>query len=328
MSNHNAFVVPVTLEKHPNADALSLVKVGGFNVVVRTEEWKDKTKGIYIEPDTLVNTKIPEFLFLDGHERIRVRKFRGVISQGLLIHAPDEANIGDDFWERLDLKHYEPQIDLNMEGSMASPPAGIHIPVYDVENLKKYPDGFIPGETVWVTAKIHGTSCRAVYWNDQFHVGSRSTWKKEDEKNLYWKAIKQHPGIEAFCRKYPGLVVYGEVYGHRVHNLDYGYTNGMVAFAMFDLYSVFDGRYFPLDVAHEMVYDYDVPWVYSFGKKSFNLEYLKEFVEQDDPIAMEMNHTKQVMEGLVIRPVEERFNPEFGRVILKLISNGYYLEED
>ena len=33
---------------------------------------------------------------------------------------------------------------------------------------------------------------------------------------------------------------------------------------------------------------------------------------------------KQIMEGIVIKPIIERTDPKIGRVLLKLVSNRYY----
>ena len=65
-STHKAFVKAIKLEKHPDPEttALSLVKIGGWEVVVRTEDWIGVDKGVYIQPDTLVPDSGPfEFLF-------------------------------------------------------------------------------------------------------------------------------------------------------------------------------------------------------------------------------------------------------------------------
>jgi len=323
MSNHQALVVPVNLEPHPNADSLSIVKVGGFTVVVRTDEWYGTDRGVYIEPDTLVDTKIPEFIFLNGHECIKVRKFRGIISQGLLIHAPDGSVIGEDMWERYGLSHYEPETAMSMSGDQAPAPENIHVPVYDVENLLKYNHLIFEGEPVYVTSKIHGSSWRAVYWRDELHVGSRNTWKKYDPNNMYWRVIEKYPSIREFLTLHKSKVLYGEVYGPKVQSLNYNIPSGNIEFAAFDLYSIEYNSYFLRSIAVALTAEYKIPWVYSYGDMTFNMEKLKEIAEQDDPIAG-MNGVKQIQEGVVISPIIERFSPEIGRVKLKLISNRYY----
>ena len=45
---------------HPNADILSIVKVFGYTCVVRTQDWKDRSVGAYIPPDSAVpDTGLP-----------------------------------------------------------------------------------------------------------------------------------------------------------------------------------------------------------------------------------------------------------------------------
>lgn len=51
MSEHKVDVVTVKLEKHPNADSLSIVKVLGYTVCTRTAGWTDGQLAAYIEPD-------------------------------------------------------------------------------------------------------------------------------------------------------------------------------------------------------------------------------------------------------------------------------------
>lgn len=54
MSIFKVEVVPITLEPHPNAETLSVVKVFDYAVCVRTADWKDKLLGAYIPPDSVV----------------------------------------------------------------------------------------------------------------------------------------------------------------------------------------------------------------------------------------------------------------------------------
>ena len=86
-STHRVEVVPITLEPHPNADTLSIVRVfAGYTVCVRTTDWQGRALGAYVPPDSLVDTTRPEFAFLaDGkraRQRIKVKKLRGVAAWG------------------------------------------------------------------------------------------------------------------------------------------------------------------------------------------------------------------------------------------------------
>jgi tRNA-binding EMAP/Myf-like protein len=130
IENHKVNVIRIAkLEKHPNADSLSIVRIGGYQVVVRTEEWKAGDLAIYIQPDSVV-PQIPAFAFLwEGNEfpngivpekkrRITVRRFRKEYSEGLLMHvadlfSPEDSFLteGDDVAGVLGIMHYEPPED-------------------------------------------------------------------------------------------------------------------------------------------------------------------------------------------------------------------------
>ncbi|MBA2655546.1 MAG: hypothetical protein H0U70_01000 [Tatlockia sp.] len=53
MSIFKVEVVPINLEPHPHADTLSILKVYGYTVCVRTADWKDKKIGAYIPPESI-----------------------------------------------------------------------------------------------------------------------------------------------------------------------------------------------------------------------------------------------------------------------------------
>lgn len=159
MSDLNkVFVVPIKLEKHPDADSLSLVEIDGYVVVVRTEDWINEDRGAYIPPDNVVDVTRPEFKWLDSgivgrtQERIKARRFRGIMSQGLLVPIPVEDpdimfhiqpikykfNVGDDVTEYFGVTRYQSPEDLKLEGGdQASGPAHPGIK-YDVESWFKY----------------------------------------------------------------------------------------------------------------------------------------------------------------------------------------------
>jgi len=84
-STHRVEIVPVVLEKHPNADTLSIVHIDGYQVIVKTADWPvigaggpsctdsshgggtpSSQLGAYIPPDSLVLVDRPEFSFLAG----------------------------------------------------------------------------------------------------------------------------------------------------------------------------------------------------------------------------------------------------------------------
>ncbi len=132
IANHRVNIVSINeLEKHPNADSLSLVHIDGYQVVVKTENWKAGDLAIYIQPDSVVPVA-PQFEFLwegmtfpDGivpvkRRRVTVRRFRGEYSEGMLLPLNDFLDVlpegvaylpGTDVAELLSITHYEPPED-------------------------------------------------------------------------------------------------------------------------------------------------------------------------------------------------------------------------
>lgn len=96
-STHRVNVVRIEeILPHTNADTLGIVQIGGYQCVVKKDQYKVGDLAIYIQPDTLVPV-IPQFAFLwadrefaDGTvperlRRVTVRRFRKEWSEGLLM---------------------------------------------------------------------------------------------------------------------------------------------------------------------------------------------------------------------------------------------------
>lgn len=323
-STHRVEVVPVSLEPHPNADSLSVVRVfSGYTVCARTEDWQGRLTGAYVPPDSMVDTARPEFGFLaDGKrpvQRIKVKRLRGVYSMGLLVPTPDGAQIGDDVADILGVTHYEPPAP-GQPGTPRGPsleaapaPEGVRF-AYDVESLRRYGGLLTEGEEVVITEKIHGANGRWTFDGEVMHVGSRNEWKRRDESILWWKMLVAHPEIEAWCRAHPGFTLYGEVYG-QVQDLKYGVTSG----ARVAIFDVLDdaARWLSHDEALALTTGLPmVPIVYRGG---FSLDAALALAEGPSL----MPGADHVREGVVVRPALERSDPRYGRTVLKVVGNGY-----
>lgn len=312
-STHKVEVVPVTLKPHPNADKLAIVEVYGYTVCVDKSQWSDGQLGAYIPPDSIVDSTRPEFAWLAGHERIRVKKLRGIVSMGLLVQAPSGASVGDDVAEALGVTHYNPPESAHTGGEAGRAPS-VYAPSYDVESARRYAHLFEPGEPVWVTEKIHGASARYVCRDGEMFCGSRTEWKREDERIVWWKVLRNTPELEAFCREHPGLVVYGEVYG-QVQDLKYGITSG-ARFACFDM---LDGTRW-LDPEEARDVGPSLPFV-PVIQRAIGWDYAQIAALAEGPSLV--SGADHIREGCVVKPMAERTHPEIGRVNLKIVGNGY-----
>lgn len=324
-STHRVEVVPVVLEKHHNADALSIVKIGGYQVVVKTEDWQGKQIGAYIPPDSLVPTCNPLFAWLlpEGksaeHVRVKAKKLRGEWSMGLLVPAPEGLLVGDDAAEILGVVHYEPPEfggKVATGGSAQPPPGPYNYPICDVEAFRKYGESFMPGESVMVTEKIHGASGRWVFDGERFHCGSHRQWKREEEANAWWRILRQYPALQSFLQARPNVAVYGEVYGW-VQDLKYGHKPGQISLAIFDIMR--EGRWIDAEETRALCEEHNLPAVPLIGIFPFNFDEFLQLAEGQTQIA----GADHYREGVVVKPLTERWDSECGRVCLKIISNQY-----
>lgn len=318
VDTHKVEVVKVQIEPHPNADRLDVARIFGFTCCVAKGSFEDGQLAAYVQPDSVVDSTRPEFEFLAGHERIRVKRLRGVVSMGLLLPAPDGVQEGDDLAEYFGVTHYEPPLPGNSCGETEGGPVGIYAPKYDVESMYRYKRLFVPGELVVATEKIHGANSRFVFSpaEDRMYCGSRGEWKTPNAANLWWKALSRYPWIEEFCRQFPGDVLYGEVFGN-VQSLKYGAGPDDVFFRAFDVLRNGEWREYDDWTAH-VAPENRVPELY---RGPFEFEALVALSDGKSTLA------DHIREGIVVRPVPERRDDHLGRVHLKLVSNQYLEKE-
>jgi RNA ligase (TIGR02306 family) len=322
MSTREALVVEVKMEKHPNADSLSIVPVGGYTCVVNTEMWKDTPLGVYIQPDEIVDVSRPEFSFLSQgrtHERVKAKKLRGIYSVGLLIPAPEGAVIGQNLYEELGLQHYEPELEIVASGGLCvkGPTNWSNISKYDIENGRnsKYHRMFVDGEPCYISEKIHGCNNSYTFDGEKMHVRSRGEWKAEGE-NVFWRAFKSDPHIEEFCRANPNYLVCGEAYGQVQKGFNYGCKPGEVKFACFDIQRP-DRTYLGYDEFKETVKTFKIPSVPVVAEMNYDYDAILQLAEGQSLIG------SHIREGVVVKPVVERNDYHHGRVFMKIVSNKY-----
>lgn len=329
MSEHRVEVISIQeVLPHPNADKLEIIPIGRYQCLSQKGLWKAGDLAVYIEPDYVVpNTE--EYSFLKGHLRIKAKKLRGTWSQGLLMPAPAGAKEGDNVMEQLAIQRYEPNVGMTIRGDAEPGPEGLIVPKYDVENWYRYGDLFVPGEDVIATEKLHGANARYVFSGDRMYAGSRNFFIKYEESNLYWSALRQNPWIEEWCRNNHDLVLYGEAFGW-VQKLRYGASPGQHFFRAFDILK--QGNWLSLDELTYLVNDpledrELVRWAPVIYRGPYDAEKLKALAEGPSMIYTDKG-SPHLREGIVVRPVKERWSPELmGRVQLKIVSNAY-LEGD
>jgi RNA ligase (TIGR02306 family) len=322
--------------KHPNADSLSITTVEGCPVIFKTGDFLEGDYAVYVPVDAVVPETVPGTEFLGTKRRIKAMRLRGIFSMGLLLPAsgPDfdyDFAVGTDLAGELGITKYEePEPTFMQTDAAAPPPTKTQPPVYDMESYRKYKHLLIPGEDVVVTEKIHGTNSRFVYIENDLnsvdgkgygdlHVGSHRGWKKCDERNLWWKIAEKYD-LENKLSQYPGLVFYGETYG-TVQDLKYGLKTN--EFAVFDVYDSVQGKYLSWTTVMGLCTFLHLPMVPVVYVGPYTPEAVEPLCNGKTVIA----DINQIREGVVIKPVQERWNNETGRTIFKLISEDYLLRK-
>lgn len=335
MSTHAIEIVEIgDIFPHPNPEVerLSITKIWGWQCCIGKNDFKSGDKAVYIPPDYTCPLNRPEFAFLRNKnnegktvERIKVRKFKGALSQGLIIPVPEQLKhlpIGTNVINELEIERYEPPIPKSTYGMFVSGPSDLYIPKFDVENYQRYRELFVEGEEVIATEKTHGCNSRFVFAKDkdgnwkQF-VGSRTNWMAEDEKNIWWMAFRQCSAIGEWCKANPEKIIYGECYG-QVQSLKYGAGNNDIFFAAFGILD--KQTWLDYGECQELVKPFpNLKWVPLVYRGPFNEKLLLEEAEKDSlyPNACHMR------EGICVIPTKERVSEEIGRVILKMVSNRY-----
>ena len=310
-----------SVQKHPNADTLSIGKVHDYPVIFRSGEFSEGDRVVYIPVDSLVPTERPEFSFLGEHKRIRAKKLRGIYSQGLIIRPANGEPEGADLAAALGITKYEPPEPqgIGTGGEDERDPG--FMPVYtDIEGLRRWPDILREGESVILTEKIHGANARFCFRDGRLWVGSHKRIKREDAGTLWWKVAAKYE-LAARLAQCDGLVLYGEIYG-QVQDLRYGSKPGEVFLRVFDAFDRGLGRYIDHGefVAVSGHLGLDTPPILYAGPWS---DGLRSVAEGQTAIG----GAAHVREGFVVRPVHERYDDRIGRVILKMVGEGYLLRK-
>ena len=352
MSTFSCPLVEFTLEKHPNADLLSVAHIKGWQAVVKTEDFINETLGVYVPIDAVADEGHPLLGFLKG-KRVKTCKLRQVISQGVLLpwtqvqiylqienYSLCEFNLGDDLAPALKISKYIPKESLHrlFGGQICSlkredwPEE--FVKYTDIENINNWPDIIQEGEPVYISEKLHGTSVRLGLIDNQLYLGTRNTVLKldvdEKQYSIWHKvfyrekldevlrnASKKTPHINGFSTD--EIILFGEIVGLGIQDLSYGITEP--TFVLYDVKLKKDGYFQYLDYSEFVFFAIcneikRVPWLYSgpYNKDLLQLRHGKDTFSDS-----------HVREGIVIKPVLERQHQSLGRVALKLHSEEYLL---
>jgi RNA ligase (TIGR02306 family) len=229
----------------------------------------------------------------------------------------------------------------------------------DIENYKYYEHVIEDGELINITLKMHGTSARfanllptkMTLWkklkqflglmdthefcygsrNVQLSDGGKFEYKNEkqgvDIPNVYKFVAKKYMLDKVIPKDYG---FFGEIVGKHVQK-DYHYNvpEGDYKFYLYDIYNFKEKRWLNHDefmvMSDEANFNlppdkrliHRVPLLYA---GPYSPEVIEAFRNGADPIQGDIER-----EGIVVKPMVERSSYHLGRVILKCISDEYWL---
>jgi RNA ligase (TIGR02306 family) len=321
-----------------NADRIEVAKVLGWNLIVKKDSFSIGDFCVYFEVDSLIPEEILKKANLwdeetdkgrlDGKEgnRLKTRRLRGVVSQGLALPLSDfsfstECVEGNDVTELLGVEKYEPPISVQLAGKVK----GIFpsfLKKTDSTRLQGYPkllDEF-KGLDCYVTIKIDGTSSTYYNFDNEFGVCSRNMNLLETEGNTYWEMARKY-NLEELTRG-RDICIQGETYGEGIQANRLGVSGHNLA--IFDIYDIKSGNYFNYEDFKEFCIGNGLPMVDVIYEGEFKWGSIDELIEYSS--AQNYGNGKPA-EGIVIRPMVERYSNVLGeRLACKVISPRFLVK--
>lgn len=315
------------VRKHPNADSLDIVKVLGWEVVTKRDEFKIGDLCVYICIDTIV-PEIPEFEFLRNKNfRIKPIRLRKEYSNGIcfpLNILPSDLQVGEglDVTNILNIRKYEKPVPAELAGIAVGHIPGFLI-ITDEDNLRSNPEA-VPemyGRPYYITRKEDGSSGTYFVRNGTFGVCSRRIHLKESETNGFWRMARKYDIENVLKTAFPDkdIAIQGEVVGPGIQNNKLGLKE--LEFRLFNLFDINTRSYIDYTTIIEFTNKYNIPMVPLVNEGSTFGYSLEELVE----LAKAQNYpTGGPAEGIVIRPKD----PFYSNVLKKswsgkVISDRY-----
>jgi RNA ligase (TIGR02306 family) len=336
-------ILPITeLRQHsnPEVERLEIATVAGWQLCVPKGRYTQGNRVVYFERGTALPRELADALGvtnylsektdMHGEKRLVVSQIRlkGEPSFGLAIEvpdafssAPDETDLADYFGA----VKYEPPIKVSVGDALPEHPL---FPKYtDIENMRSYPHVFHEGEQVVATEKIHGTNVRVGAVVEDGKVltmaGSRQLRRAEPGgmdylRNPYWFPLSikgvQELLSTALAHGAKQVIVFGETFGSRIQSYDYGMN--ALGFRAFDI--MIDGEWLNPDVFATLCETNGVATVPVIYRGPFSIDAIRDVSNGKSLVGG--THGR---EGVVVRPIMERFNPTIGRTILKYVGDDY-----
>lgn len=205
----------------PDADRLELARVMGWQCVVNKSQFQKGDLGVYFEIDSFLPVR-PEFEFLRNSSykktdimgegfKLRSMKFRGQISQGLILpldtfpELSDKTDIevGQDVSDLLGVKKWEIEERATTGGNVIGT-LPYDVPHTDEIRVQSEPDLIqaFAGLEYYISTKMDGSSHSLSIDKNGFHVTGHNYEYKDDDSSSFYTFIKERGYREMMERFY------------------------------------------------------------------------------------------------------------------------------
>ena len=324
----------------PNADAIEVVGVLGWECVSKKNEFDVGDKCVYIEIDSLLPT-IPEFEFLRkscynstfDKFRIKTVKLRKTLSQGLALPLsifPNLNNfeIGQDVTDVLGVVKYEPPIPAQIAGDVRS----FSWPIEKTDEIRvqqndeyKFIEN-LTGKPYYISLKLDGTSNTFIIdpRDNEYHVCGRNYSYTRSESHSFWKINERYEienKLRSFAKDGRYLAFQGECVGPGIQKNPLGLKQ--VDFYVFNVVDVSANKKLCFEEAEKIVAGCGMNFVpvLEIGEDfKYSQEQLLEKARGKYKENFDSANEAQEREGIVIRSL-------CGEISFKAINNDFLLKE-
>ena len=334
------------IEPIEGADRIELAHVLGWQCVVNKGQFQPMDIGVYFEIDSFLPIR-PEFEFMRTSSykktdimgegfRLRTMRFRGQISQGLLLplsqvpEIPADAEIGTDVTDLLGVRKWEIEERATTGGTVIGT-LPYDIPHTDETRVQEEPELIqaFAGLEYYISTKMDGSSHSIGIDENGFHVTGHNYEYKDDGNSSFYELVKARgyrEKMEAFAKEngLTALTIQGELCAPGIQRNRlrlskpewYVFTvreNGkrVGLNRMLEVCAALGMEHVPIEEV-----GVDLPSKYP------TVEALLERADGDYP-----NGGKK--EGIVVRPTEPVFCPLISASLsMKIVSNKYLLKNE
>lgn len=347
MANHERKLATIqtikSIDSIEGADRIDRARVMGWGVVVQKGKHEVGEKVVYFEIDSYLPIESKyEFLkdsyrnnvFMGEGYRLRTKKLRGVVSQGLIMSLADfddkdlsNLEVGTDLTEMLNVKLY----DVPENTSLGERTKSMFHPVISkTDEIRAQSDeryiNELRGHPYYISEKVDGQSLTIVKEGEVVQVFMRNTEVLYDEFSPMWVELTKKGLIDLIKDSPEDIFIQGEWYGEGIQKNKLNIKGR--EFALFNVGSPITGEVYPFNKWNEIFAWLDPNNILKTVKIlevgdsfDYTLEELQDFSKGNYDNAGQR-------EGIVIRPTDGRTMKNKTRLSFKVINNDFLIKHN